>query len=88
MLFRSLRQQALRGRPDRPRSVAMNNIRPYRRSGALLWDSWRMYSTGLMPNTSRERRPVPGGGFIEPNCDEDTREDILSAWLEIAGVKR
>lgn len=88
MLFRSLRQQALRGRPDRPPSVAMNNIRPYRRSGVLLWDSWRMYSTGLAPNTSRERRPAPGGGFIGPNYDADTREDILSAWLEIAGVKR
>lgn len=67
----------LLSRTDRPPSVAMNDIWPYRRSGVLLWDSWRMYSTGLVPNTSRERRPAPGGGFIEPNCDADTGDGIM-----------
>ena len=50
MLFRSLRHRALRGHGGRRPSAAMEDILPYRRSGVLLWDSWRMYSIGLMPN--------------------------------------
>lgn len=89
MFFRFLSNQCLRGRPGRPRSAAMKDISPYRRSGVFLWDSWRMYSIGLQPNTSRERKPVPGGGFIEPrDRDIDTTDDYMSNWLEIAGVKQ
>ncbi|KAJ5976951.1 hypothetical protein N7501_000293 [Penicillium viridicatum] len=88
MLFRSLRHRALRGHGSRRPSAIMEDISPYRRSGVLLWDSWRMYSIRLMPSSSREGRPAPGGGFIEPDCEAATGEDIMPNWFEIAGVKQ
>lgn len=88
MLFRSLRHRALRGHGGRRPSAAMEDISPYRRSGVLLWDSWRMYSIGLMPNSYRKGRPAPGGGFIEPDCEAVTGEDVMPNWFEIAGVKQ
>lgn len=88
MLFRSLRHRALRGHSGRRPCAAMEDISPYRRSGVLLWDSWRMYSIGLMPNSSRKGRPAPGGGFIEADCEAVIGGDVMPNWFEIAGVKQ
>lgn len=88
-LFRSLQSQTFAGPPGPPFYSPMRDMFPYRRSGALLWDPWRMYSTGLMRNMSRGRRPIPGGGFVESDCgDAGAGRNIKSAWLEIADMKQ
>ena len=86
MPFRSLQSQTFVGRPGPRFYSPMDDMLPYRLSGTLLWDSWRMYSTGLMKNMSRGRRPIPGGGFVESDCGK--QKHITSAWLEIANMKQ
>lgn len=96
-LFRFLRSQVLRSGPN---WRGMNNILRYRRCGTIIWDRWRMFSTGLFPNNFRERVPTPDGGFAEagqvetpdgPWVELDECENTLSRvtqrWIEIGGTK-
>ena len=87
-LFRSLQSRTFVGKPGPRFYSPMHDMLPYRRSGALLWDSWRMYSTGLMRNMSRGRRPIPGGGSVESDCGVGKGKHITPAWLEIANMKQ
>ncbi|KAJ5988325.1 hypothetical protein N7481_003535 [Penicillium waksmanii] len=85
-LFRSLRFQVMRRGPDRR---AMNDVLRYRRCGVLLWDKWRMFSTGLIPNNFRERVPAPGGMFIEARSEvSQGMGDVLPMWLEVGRAKQ
>ncbi|KAJ5971922.1 uncharacterized protein N7479_001840 [Penicillium vulpinum] len=66
-------------------------IQPYRRLGVLLWDPWRMYSTGLMKWNSREPLiPAPDGDedLVELVGVEDvTMQEWHSRWITLAGVR-
>ncbi|CAG7996477.1 unnamed protein product [Penicillium salamii] len=85
-LFRSLRFQVSRRGPNKR---AMNDILRYRRCGVLLWDKWRMFSTGLYPNNFRERVPTPDGGFVDPGEPKvSLSSDYLTKWLEVGDPLR
>lgn len=85
-LFRSLRFLVSRRGPDRR---AMNDVLRYRRCGVFLWDKWRMFSTGLIPNSFRERVPAPGGMFIEARSEgSQGMEGVLPMWSEIGRAKQ
>ncbi|EED21914.1 hypothetical protein TSTA_091550 [Talaromyces stipitatus ATCC 10500] len=67
--------------------TGMVEFQPYRRLGVLLWDKWRMYSVGLMPNTAQMRVPTPDGGFIEVNDNRETIQELQARWLASVGKK-
>ncbi|CAG8020427.1 unnamed protein product [Penicillium olsonii] len=80
-LFRSLRFQVMRRGTNKR---GMDDILRYRRCGVLLWDKWRMFSTGLYPNTFRERVPTPDGGFVDPGGPEARLStSCLEKWLAV-----
>ncbi|CAG8074686.1 unnamed protein product [Penicillium olsonii] len=85
-LFRFLRLQLLRRGPNKR---GMDDILRYRRCGVLLWDKWRMFSTGLYPNSFRERVPSPDGGFVDPGGAEARQfSSCLDKWMEVGNAKQ
>ncbi|CAG7937630.1 unnamed protein product [Penicillium salamii] len=84
-LFRSLRFQVSRRGPNRR---GMDDILRYRRCGVLLWDKWRMFSTGLHPNNFRERVPTPDGGFIDQDPKDPLGPSCVDKWLEVGDAKQ
>lgn len=68
-------------------TLSMMEMQPYRRVGVVLWDFWRVFSIGLMPNTRRETTPTPDGGFISPDPNGETRQEWQSRWLAVVNKK-
>ncbi|CAG8425688.1 unnamed protein product [Penicillium salamii] len=67
----------------------MEDILRYRRCGVFLWDLWRMFSTGMLPNTFRRETPTPDGGLIEPKSENSPGPfGVLSKWLEVGGARQ
>jgi hypothetical protein len=63
----------------------LRQIRPFRRIGVVLWNSWRMYSAGLLSSTSRGSNCTPDGGFVDGNDFRLSMYDISSRWLALVG---
>lgn len=62
----------------------LRQIRPFRRIGVVLWNSWRMYSVGLLSSTFRGRtKCTPDGGFVDGNDFRLGMYDISSRWLAL-----
>ncbi|KNG88868.1 hypothetical protein ANOM_003713 [Aspergillus nomiae NRRL 13137] len=71
-----------------PSSAAMLDVRPFRRIGVLLWDSWRAFSVGLLNKPRREGIPTPDGGFMDYLDDGPPRLSLredASIWLALVG---
>lgn len=58
-------------------------IQPYRRLGVLVWDVWRMYSTGLMQWNNGEQTETPDGGLT--GVQHVALQEWHSRWITLAG---
>lgn len=58
-------------------------IQPYRRLGVLVWDVWRMYSTGLMQWNNGEQTETPDGGLTY--VQHVALREWHSRWIALAG---
>ncbi|CAG8917901.1 unnamed protein product [Penicillium salamii] len=86
MVFRFLRNHVQRNGVNR---LGMEDILRYRRCGVFLWDPWRMFSTGLLPNIFRQETATPDGGLIQPKGENSPGPfGVLSKWLEVGGAKQ
>ncbi|KFY16197.1 hypothetical protein V491_05409 [Pseudogymnoascus sp. VKM F-3775] len=58
-------------------------IQPYRRLGVLVWDAWRMYSTGLMQWNNGEQIETPDRGLTD--VQHVALKEWHSRWIALAG---
>lgn len=58
-------------------------IQPYRRLGVLVWDVWRLYSTGLMQWNNGEQTETPDGGLTD--VQHVGLQEWHSRWIALAG---
>lgn len=58
-------------------------IQLYRRLGVLVWDVWRMYSTGLMQWNNGEQTETPNGGLTD--AQHVGLQEWHSRWIALAG---
>ncbi|KAE8382210.1 hypothetical protein BDV26DRAFT_254082 [Aspergillus bertholletiae] len=69
-----------------PGSAAMRDMRPFRRLGVLLWDTWRAFSVGLLKQPRREGIPTPDGGFLDSDDSPGLSiQEDTSVWLAMVG---
>ncbi|KAB8256688.1 hypothetical protein BDV32DRAFT_153083 [Aspergillus pseudonomiae] len=81
--FSACSRQLLRRNPS---SAAMRDIRPFRRLGVLLWDTWRVFSVGLQRRPCREGIPTPDGGFLDSgNSPLLSVQENAAMWLALVG---
>ncbi|KAE8143614.1 hypothetical protein BDV38DRAFT_276697 [Aspergillus pseudotamarii] len=83
--FSSYSKILLRGIPS---SAAMLDMRPFRRLGVLLWDTWRVFSVGLITKPRRGVIPTPDGGYLDSDSDNSpllTIQEDASIWLAMVG---
>ncbi|KAL2809890.1 hypothetical protein BJX63DRAFT_338796 [Aspergillus granulosus] len=76
-----------------PASYTLTKIKPWRRFGWAIWDSWRMYAAGLSGRI-RYRRPIPtpDGSMLkgEPQNlkDREPAVDYVARWFAMVGEER
>ncbi|OGM45295.1 hypothetical protein ABOM_006461 [Aspergillus bombycis] len=70
-----------------PSSAAMLDVRPFRRLGLFLWDTWRVFSVGLINKPRRGDIPTPDGGFLLDSDDTPLLplHEEASMWLALVG---
>ncbi|KAL2871453.1 uncharacterized protein BJX67DRAFT_342269 [Aspergillus lucknowensis] len=73
-------------RKVRPSEVLLN-MKPWRRLGLVIWDTWRMQTIGLYRIGNSRQLPTPDGDFLEAHKRSwgPTRSDMLPRWLALIG---
>ncbi|OJI97586.1 hypothetical protein ASPVEDRAFT_301060 [Aspergillus versicolor CBS 583.65] len=77
-----------------PASHSLVNLKPWRRLGVIIWDTWRIYSLGLCDFNRKQAMPTPDGRLLEAT-PRDRRAlqqmpavDYVSRWLALIGESR
>lgn len=64
----------------------LRDMRPFRRLGVSIWDTWRMYSVGLWTNIRRDsERPTPDGGVAYGSAFQLSVYETSARWLALVG---
>ena len=77
-----------------PSSYSLVNLKPWRRLGMIIWDTWRIYSLGLYDFPRKQAMKTPDGGLLEatPRDPSVLQQipviDYVSRWLALIGEPR